>query len=515
MIRVLTVSIATASILAFSAVVVAQDDEYKALDPNEVSCSISDFNYQGTVAAGGAIAPTAGHIGSFQCRLHDQDSTMAIPLAKDEFVDGGIVTKDFGVFKVLFGASLTGGSSASLMATDAQMAKLKAFLAAKSSDGVKQPLIVVQAKLRELGFDPGPVDGTWGARTESAVRQFQRTQGLDDTGQLNSNTREALQNPSQLDYFDFNPIKKETEQLAVPEQYATIQRAINAAKDGATIVISAGIYEETVVVSKKSLTLTSDNPGNDTVVASTIIDAKHKGNTIVLQDSSSIIIGLTIRGGCTENKGGGIRVFGKSSPLIKGNIIENNSTAMLGGGIAIIQAGEPRIVDNTIKNNEAKGGGGVYAISSSVYMKNNRVLSNTVTKGGGGVWLQEGKGVLHGNLLTGNSAGAGGGLYISSGSEVNLVANEIRDNDADVGGGMFVIKDCKVQIQNNSFVENMASKAAGGIVIAFQSVVTLTGNRFEKNEAPEGAVGIVEKATAEDKNNTFTDNKPDNTLLRR
>ena len=104
-------------------------NQYRNLDPTEVDCSISDFNYEGVVAAGGAITPMGGHIGGFDCRLGDQGSRKSIPLAKDEFADGGIVTEEFGVFKVLFGNSLTGGSSFSIMLTGIQKERLEAFLA--------------------------------------------------------------------------------------------------------------------------------------------------------------------------------------------------------------------------------------------------------------------------------------------------------------------------------------------------------------------------------------------------
>jgi len=36
---------------------------------------------------------------------------------------------------------------------------------------------VVQERLAERGFDPGPVDGIWGRKTTAALRQFQRSQG--------------------------------------------------------------------------------------------------------------------------------------------------------------------------------------------------------------------------------------------------------------------------------------------------------------------------------------------------
>jgi hypothetical protein len=50
----------------------------------------------------------------------------------------------------------------------------------------------VQEQLQARGMDPGPVDGIWGPRTQEAVQQFQREQGLETTGQLNARTLAAL-----------------------------------------------------------------------------------------------------------------------------------------------------------------------------------------------------------------------------------------------------------------------------------------------------------------------------------
>jgi len=39
-----------------------------------------------------------------------------------------------------------------------------------------------QDMLKQLGFDPGPIDGIWGYQTESALRQYQRSKELPETG---------------------------------------------------------------------------------------------------------------------------------------------------------------------------------------------------------------------------------------------------------------------------------------------------------------------------------------------
>ena len=48
-----------------------------------------------------------------------------------------------------------------------------------------------QQALNQRGF-PVREDGRWGPQTTSAVRQFQQSQGLQPTGQLNQQTAQAL-----------------------------------------------------------------------------------------------------------------------------------------------------------------------------------------------------------------------------------------------------------------------------------------------------------------------------------
>ena len=51
---------------------------------------------------------------------------------------------------------------------------------------------VAQMHVRDFGFDLGPVDGTYTAQTQAAVRAFQTTYGLFVSGLLDRQTREQL-----------------------------------------------------------------------------------------------------------------------------------------------------------------------------------------------------------------------------------------------------------------------------------------------------------------------------------
>jgi len=71
-------------------------------------------------------------------------------------------------------------------------------------------LYQAQKKLKELGYDPGSPDGIWGKKTTSAVKSFQRDNGLPDTGQLDEQSRAKLiikKLPSQVSFIE--AIKKD------------------------------------------------------------------------------------------------------------------------------------------------------------------------------------------------------------------------------------------------------------------------------------------------------------------
>jgi peptidoglycan hydrolase-like protein with peptidoglycan-binding domain len=57
------------------------------------------------------------------------------------------------------------------------------------------PALVVRAAqeaLKRRGYDPGQIDGNFGPKTSAAVKEFQKTQGLPETGLLDRKTRDSL-----------------------------------------------------------------------------------------------------------------------------------------------------------------------------------------------------------------------------------------------------------------------------------------------------------------------------------
>jgi len=55
-----------------------------------------------------------------------------------------------------------------------------------------QDVLELQLKLRQAGFDPGPVDGIYGSQTQDAVEQFQEANNLFPDGVASQDTLQAL-----------------------------------------------------------------------------------------------------------------------------------------------------------------------------------------------------------------------------------------------------------------------------------------------------------------------------------
>ena len=124
-------------------------------------------------------------------------------------------------------------------------------------------------------------------------------------------------------------------QIRVPQDYATIQEAINAAVSGETVTVASGVYHEHIGIDKP---LTIVGESCDT----TIIDGSGERRLIVIIKASQVrLSGFTIRNGC-----GGVELEYSSNSTIAGNIITNTMD-----GLSLLFSHNNTIISNTIKDN--------------------------------------------------------------------------------------------------------------------------------------------------------------------
>ncbi|NQU05273.1 MAG: hypothetical protein HQ568_04205, partial [Calditrichaeota bacterium] len=145
----------------------------------------------------------------------------------------------------------------------------------------------------------------------------------------------------------------------IPEDYQTIQTALDASYGGDTILVHPGVYTENLDFGGKnlilaSLYLTSNNP---LYIDSTIIDGNQNGSVIEFSNkehSLASVVGLTITGGNTLDGGG---IYSKNTnPTIKHCVITGNTASIAGGGIFCNESA-PGFINCTISGNSADESG--------------------------------------------------------------------------------------------------------------------------------------------------------------
>ena len=221
--------------------------------------------------------------------------------------------------------------------------------------------------------------------------------------------------------------------------YDTIQKAIDAAGDGETIIVYSGIYEEKIKFNNKNITVRSTDPSDPTIVAATVIDGGESGTVVqFVSGDESTLEGFTIRNGNSGGYGGGIFIL-SSNPVITGNTITGNTAHLKGGGI-FMSFGDPTITDNTITDNKANAGGGIRVDNnSSPTIADNTIAYNQTFVGwGGGISVYNSSPTIADNTIAYNQTGYGGGIYVY-GSNPTITGNTITDNNANKGGGGILV----------------------------------------------------------------------------
>lgn len=128
------------------------------------------------------------------------------------------------------------------------------------------------------------------------------------------------------------------EVIRVPEDYSTIQGAIDAAPTGSVILVSAGVYNENITIDKP-LNLTGEDK------KTTVINGGGTSESVVLIEANDVSLqGLTVVNSSQSSDTGGIFLVNSSRCKIKETIIIHNSP----GGISLWNSHDNSIEGNLI-----------------------------------------------------------------------------------------------------------------------------------------------------------------------
>jgi predicted outer membrane repeat protein len=205
--------------------------------------------------------------------------------------------------------------------------------------------------------------------------------------------------------------------IYVPDNYPTIQGAINASVNGDTIIVRTGKYAGNIDFSGKAIVVKSElGP------TMTVIDGTQSGWVVAFtsgEGPGSALGGFTIRNGRgLQAAGGGIYCSDFSSPTIAGNIITENMATDHGGGICCVRDSSPKIVNNIISGNSAGvSGGGIYCHDNcSPTITNNTITENNGGTYGGGIALLNSSPTVNNTIVWDNTASTGPEFFRNSAS---------------------------------------------------------------------------------------------------
>lgn len=249
--------------------------------------------------------------------------------------------------------------------------------------------------------------------------------------------------------------------LRVPEEFASLQAAINGAASGDTVLVAPGRYLENLKVYGKAVSIVSTD-GPDT----TILDGNGLDAVVSFYDTPGVprLDGFTVTNGSRS----GIAIS-KSNPEINNCIIANNH-AWVGGGIYAQSGACPVVITNSaiVGNTAQDQGGGITANQACIQVRNTTILDNKAGRAGGGIagaGFCGGVSVEH-SRIEGNIAAYFGGGFYSSGSNrcppgVWSTNSLVVNNVARAGGGFYQGSYGRSELRHNTVSQNLADIGGG------------------------------------------------------
>jgi predicted outer membrane repeat protein len=275
----------------------------------------------------------------------------------------------------------------------------------------------------------------------------------------------------------------------VPDDFPTIQAAVDAAANNDTILISPGEYYESIIIGTKNIVIGSMylTSGDTSYTSQTIINGQgsNRGFSISDVEFPSRISGLTVKN-CRADLGGGLVITDSEIALDHIKVIDNfadcsSNSASKGGGMAIYDS-EVSISDFDISNNESycttppinPVGGGVYAFNTNLTLVSGKINSNSAYLGGG-VYLAESYLISHSVNFQNNTAPYLGGAICSFGSNLGLNESRFSNNSA-TGSALYTSMVDSVWITNCLFTANQ-----GRVINSDSTELTVINSSFIDN----------------------------------
>jgi parallel beta-helix repeat protein len=309
----------------------------------------------------------------------------------------------------------------------------------------------------------------------------------------------------------------------VPEDYSTIQEAIDAVAGGARILIGPGTYEENLVINKS---LTLKGAGRE----QTVIKSAQEGHPVVQVESDSeievVLEGLEITGAyglCADWPDRcpiGLVVMGSAQVTLINSTVSGNRWGLDVRGSAQVTLINSKVSGNrhdglevkdsaqvTLENSTVSDNYGLYSDGLEVWDSAQVTLKNSTVSGneydGLEVW-DSAQVTIEGSTFSGNGVN---GLDVSGSARVTLINSKVSGNEYD---GLNVLNFAQVTIEGSTFSGN----GVNGLVVMGSARVTIEGSLIEGNGTDESCrdgwicngIVVMDEAHVELSNTTIRNN---------
>lgn len=293
------------------------------------------------------------------------------------------------------------------------------------------------------------------------------------------------------------PINTFAEEFLV-EEGQSVQRAVEDAGNRDTILVSPGVYKESLLINKE-VTIKGEEGA--------IIDGGGNGNVIIVTASNVVLEGLTI-----QNSGSGQEDSGIYIKKADRNVIKNNTLKNVQNGIFIANSSENKLLGNRITSGEShfsKRGNGIHMFKGGGHLLKENEIANVQD----GLYFDFTKGIkVHGNHISESRYGMHfmfsegilaernhveknvTGFMVMDSASIDFIQNKVTDHFHFRGYGILIYETKDVLVKENEILRNST-----GLSLEY-GVETL----ISKNQIAANQVGL--EFMGKNENNTFSEN---------
>ncbi|GEM_PF-2852457 len=333
----------------------------------------------------------------------------------------------------------------------------------------------------------------------------------------------------------------------VPQDFPTIQAAINFASDGDSVIVQAGTYNERIDTLGKDISVSGAAANRPTIdgtgLAAPLIRVRSAGDRVfmsnlIVRNGDGILGGamqidsgadlLMINMDFRDNlaiSGGGVSVGLNATVEIRDSLFFRNEATSDGGGLLVLTGSDVLLVDTAFSQNTAgDDGGAISAFGATIEARGRpnpqppeQMVANEAARNGGAIALEGGAvAIVTGYYLGSNDAGqnggavsvigstfrgrdlnfdggtavgTGGGVDARDGASIDIRGALFRANEAVSGGGIALFESDLIANQT-VFIGNVAENFGGGLLVSSinnRAEAIVDTSYFDVNEADFGA----------------------------